>query len=198
MLTTHQKYITEQSNTSIKFGFPYRKLWVVIFGISFSLITTIAFFVLSFSQIFIPEMAIFPLVIPPSFFLIIAPIVLFMLVELLWLLRGQEVVRINKSQIVIEHQIFGLGISRKINADNIDGVFVSRQKNDWLTYSSRGSKFLDFRKGMVAVNSGKTLFGGTRTFRFGSKLDKGEAQQIVTTIHKQFPQYQYRQSPKTG
>ncbi len=198
MLTTHQKYLLEKSNSSIRFGFPYRKLWVMVLGLSWGIIITVGFSILSFLQALMPEVINLPIFVPLPFFIVLIPITLLSLIELLWLMTGLEVVEINNNQIVVKHLIYGIGISKKFNANEIDGVFVSHQNNDWLTYSSKGIKFLDFKKGMIAINSGKTLLGGTGTFRFGSAINTGEAQEIVQTIHQQFPQYQYRKSQKTG
>jgi len=121
-----------------------------------------------------------------------------MVAELLWLTLGVEVVEVDNDHIAIRHQIFGIGISRQFYSDNINGVFVSRHKIDWLTYSDKGFRFIDFKKGLVAINNGKTTLGEPQTFRFGTALNEAEARQIVVMIHERFVRYQYRRPKTTG
>jgi len=119
-------------------------------------------------------------------------------VEILYLGIGLEVIEVDSDHIVIEHRVMWLGISRKFYYYGIDGVFVSRLKIDWLTDTQleRGFRFVDFKKGLVAINYGKNILGRTKTFRFGSILNREEAVQIVTIIHQRFPQYKYHSSIK--
>jgi hypothetical protein len=49
---------------------------------------------------------------------------------------GKEVMEISQEGIVIRHQIFGFGISRRYLIDQLKYVFVTRyrDKNDWQEY----------------------------------------------------------------
>jgi hypothetical protein len=198
MLTTSQHYTIEDSSSTVRFSFPYRKLWVFVFGLSGGVIAAIVISFLTLLDIFTPGNTS-PLINTDILFLAICiSLAIIGLVELLWLLIGREIVVITDSQIVVKHQIYGVGISKIFRTDDIDCVFVSHKKNDWLTYASRELKFFNFKKGMVAINSGKTIFGGVRTFRFGSILNEGEAKQIVAIIFQRFPKYKYCGSSRTG
>ena len=136
---------------------------------------------------------------PPFLFLAILLVVgPLMLVESLWLLCGVEIAEITENQITIKHQILGLGISKNFEAQGIEGVFVSNPRNIQVDDSAREFKFISFKRGIVAINYGKTLFGGPRTYRFGSMLDREDAKRIVERIHERFPQYKYRDRRKAG
>ena len=45
---------------------------------------------------------------------------LWLLIELLWLLKGKEVIEVTNDYISIRHQVLGLGFSKKIHAAKID------------------------------------------------------------------------------
>ncbi len=110
------------------------------------------------------------------------------LIELLWQLCGVEIAEVTDSQITLKHRIFGMGISKNLQVQGIEGVFVSNQKEGyWFADMSREFKFLNFKKGTVAINYGKTFLGGPRTYRFGSILGREGAKQIVEQIHERFP-----------
>ncbi len=186
-------------STSIQFSFPYRKVWINIFVILFNMIVILLIFLPNltnlrinpsiFSEIASSSNTVISIIVVITFlFLVVA----FLLIELLWLLKGEEVIEVAEDHISIRHQILGLGFSKKIQADKIDFVFVSRQKFDFVDdlLSIRQIRFLNFRKGKIAVNSGKIFLGGINTFRFGSVLNDIEAKQIITIIHSKFPQYQ--------
>ena len=193
-----QNYTTEYVGSSLEFSSPYRKSWFMIFGLSVSLVGVCVFLLASILQVFLPEMMNGLFVFPFPFLAVFLPFGVIILIEFLWQLFGVEITEVTESQITLKHYIFGLGISKNLSAQKIDGVFVSNQSNDWLTYMSRDLKFINFKKGAVAINYGKTLFGGTRTYRFGSILEREDAKQIVGLIHERFPQYQYRRKRKAG
>lgn len=128
------------------------------------------------------------------------PLLLFFIfalaIEWLWLLIGVENIDINSEYIVLKHQIFGVGLSKKFLAEKIDGVFVSRRDNSGLFFSVtyRKIRFLDFTEGRIAINYGKTALGYVNTFRFGANLTEEETRRIVGLIHERFPQYIYKRS----
>lgn len=116
-------------------------------------------------------------------------------VELLWELFGVEVIEVDAERIVIQHTIFGLGVSKKLFVKKINGLFLSRQEPDGcsdLYFSSREYRFWSFKRGQIAINCGKTIWGGVQTFRFGGILGEPDARQIVSLVHRRFPQYMYR------
>ena len=183
MITSNQNYTVENSDGSIRFKVLFKKLWVDVITVGieitvFLALVVYASFTISISVYVVP-------------FLIL--IFLLFLIELLWLLYGVEVFEVNNSRIVMNHQIFGVGLAKKFRSNRVKGLFVSRSKiNDQLTWQlSNGFKPADFKKGMVAINYGKTLFGRIKTYRFGANLNDVEAQQIVNLILEKFPQYKY-------
>ena len=111
--------------------------------------------------------------------------------DLLWQIRGQELLEVSSQQISIRHRVLGIEFARKFGANWIDAVFVSRDMPAaYLVYQGFGMGFLDFKGGKVAINTGKNLLGVV-THRFGTSLLTHEANEIVAMIHKRFPQYRY-------
>ncbi len=192
---------------SMQFSFPYRKVWINIFSISLSIIIlpimVLYVFLLDpringliFSEITNLPNAILWIIVGIGFLVFWISFLL----ELLWLLKGEEVIEVAEDYISIKHQILGLSRSKIINADKIDFIFVSNQKIDFVDdvlSSNRRNRFFDFRKGKIAINSGKNFLGSPNTFRFGSVLNDVDAKQIVAVIHRRFPQYKPGKS-KTG
>jgi len=114
--------------------------------------------------------------------------------ETLWRIFGKEVAEIGYDDIVIRHQVFGIGIAKRLKAEDIGGVFASRQQDrpEPNAFGSRDLEFLNFKRGRIAVNCGKNFFGGVATFRFGPALDAGEVGRVLAIIHDRFPSYRYR------
>lgn len=121
-------------------------------------------------------------------------------VEFLWQVTGQEVLEIDYDAILIRHQIFGLGISRRYQAEKIAaiGVNENREKNAWLSlFKTRSYGFLYFEEGKVTLKYGQHwLSGRPKTSRFGTGLTWEEAEEIVSSIHQRFPQYMYEQGKR--
>ncbi len=205
MLITTPHYKVENLGASIRFISPYRKsefrAFVSIISLGSILLLPLLLPIIMPGRIdlaLVLRSPVSPIIILAIIFAVIG--VILQLIELLWLVTGLEVVEISENQIIVRHQVIGLGISRKFRSESITGVFVSRQKNDWLTYfpMERGNRFLDFRKGLIAINYGKTILGKPKTFRFGSSLNHEEAKEIVAIIHQKFLQYKYRNPKNTG
>ncbi|MFZ6028291.1 MAG: hypothetical protein ACOYYS_11305 [Chloroflexota bacterium] len=113
------------------------------------------------------------------------------ILEVVWRLYGKEVIEINKVSITIRHQLFSLELTSEHMADEIKGVFRSKQKDEWwYTGGSNSMSFGNFKRGKIAFNDGIHLTGDVKTFRFGLELDETDVRQIIGIIHKQFPQYQ--------
>jgi hypothetical protein len=191
MHTALQNYLAEDTGSALKFISPYRKPWLTIL----LLLSEIAVCMIGLlwylrdpAHIFadLPSFPPFPFL---AVLLVVGPL---MLVESLWLLCGVEIAEVTDSQIIIKHQILGLGISKSFEAQGIDGVFVSNPRNVQSDDSAREFRFINFRRGIVAINYGKTFLGGPRTYRFGSMLGREDAKRIVELIHERFPQYKYR------
>lgn len=193
MDNTLQTYTIDDTASSLTFKSPFRKSWFTIFVLGWSVFLTFAICLFSFLNVLLPSKVnvsdVF--VLPLSFVAFLFPAGILALFEWLWHIFGFEVATITNDEITIQHQIFGMGISKKLLVQSIDGVFISNQRNDWVTYMSREFKFFNFKKGLVAVNYGKTIWGGTRTYRFGSTLKREDAKQVVKLIHERFPQYKY-------
>ena len=201
MLTTlpaSQHYSFDEVGASLKLIFPYRGrrwdtvgraigalllwLWLIVIAVTFIVPATI-------EAIPIRRFYSLALTMALSF---AATIPLIGTLDLLWLLIGKEAIEISDDSIIVRHQIFGLGVARKFNASKVNGLFVSRVKDGqlarWL-FRNNQPGYLNFKRGKVAFNYGKTIWGGVKTFRFGTILDEEEARQIVSLIHKRFPQY---------
>jgi hypothetical protein len=183
MNTSKQNYTVENSNESIKFKASFKKLWVDIISVGIEILVFLVLVVY----------AIFNMSIPAYFVPFLLLIFVLFLIELLWLLYGVEVFEVSKAHIVMKHHIFGFGLSIKFRSNKVNGVFVSHSKiNDQFTWQlSNGFKPADFKKGMIAINYGKTLFGIIKTYRFGTNLNEVEAQQIASLVLEKFPQYKY-------
>lgn len=200
MLSLSTNYTVEDFGTGLRLELRYRKQWLELARNIFVLVVLLTFLVtFPFGPFMLFEEGGLFDPFPFSIVRIVNTVILLVIalsisVETLWQLIGREIIEITAGQIVIRHQIFGIGFNRKFKADQIDAVFVSRHKDNWATslFTLRESRFLLFRRGRVAVNSGKTLFGEVRTFRFGSILEEAEAKQIVEAIHLRFPQYKYK------
>jgi membrane protein YdbS with pleckstrin-like domain len=110
MITSSQKYTVENSEESLIFSVRFKKLWTDTVLVSIEILVSLAIIIYaifsmatSASDTFIPS-ALVPFLI--LFF------VLF-IIELLWLLYGVELLEVSNAHIVIKHQIFGFGLSKK-------------------------------------------------------------------------------------
>jgi hypothetical protein len=175
-----KNYTAQKSETSLKFYISFRKYWEII---SYLIIGFLVLFGVIISQLLkdSPNLLIIVL-------LWFSPLIIFYLIEILWLLIGREVVEVNRDHIIIRHQILGLGISSRYDAKNIQGVFISQKHGE---PTLRGIKFLNFKIGKIAINYGTSLFGEVNTLRFGSNLEDWEVRDIVAAIHEKFPRYIY-------
>jgi hypothetical protein len=190
-------YTVEELGISLKFIFPYRKEWLTIIGSTVSLLlfgVWLSIVIAVFAQQPVSPLETIGSVelVPCLAGLAFLTIPVMYVIELLWLLIGKEVIEISDDGIIVRHQILGLGIARKFRANKVNSLFVSRVKTDqlarWLFRSNRPGYF-NFKQGKVAFNCGRTIWGGVKTFRFGTILDEEEAGQVVSVIHKRFPQY---------
>jgi len=196
-LPASQHYTVDELGISLKFVFPYRKEWLTIIG---SIVSLLLFGVwLSIVIAVFAQQPVSPLetigsveLVRCLVSLVFLTIPIMYVIELLWLLIGKEVIEISDDSVIVHHQILGLGIARKFHASKVNSLFVSRVKTDqlahWLFRSNRPGYF-NFKRGKVAFNCGRTIWGGVKTFRFGTILDDAEARQVVSVIHKRFPQY---------
>ena len=192
-----QHYTVDELGTSLRFVFPYRKEWLAIIGSIVSLLlfgAWLSVVIAVFAQQLVspPETVGSVQLVPCLVSLVFLAIPSLYMIDLLWLLIGKEVIEISDDSIIIRHQVLGLGIARKFHASKINSLFVSRVRTDWLAHwliRSNHPGYLNFKLGKVAFNCGRTIWGGVKTFRFGTILDEAEAGQVVFEIHKRFPQY---------
>jgi hypothetical protein len=202
-MPTTKQFTIENLSTGIRFSLPYRKRWVEILFMSFGIFVIFsAIFSLILNSLTGKTTGGFEILSSPIACLNITIVVLVgsvFLVEWLWLLIGLEIVEVTDDYIVIHHRILGIGFSKRIYADKIDNVFISRKGSEWFNdLLSSGGKLQNFKIGKIAINNGKTIFGEKRTFRFGSILDESEAEQIVSMIHQRFPKYRRSNSKNAG
>jgi hypothetical protein len=186
MITPSQNYTVENSEESINISVSFKKLWGDIISVGVEIFIFLALVVYAIFNISIPAFFV-------PFLILFFALFLF---ELLWLVYGVEILEVRNAHIVMKHQIFGFGLSKKFQSNKVNGIFVSQSKIDdqFLWQLTKGFMPADFKKGMVAFNYGKTLFGSVKTFRFGTSLNEGEARQIVNLIYEKFPQYNYKKS----
>jgi hypothetical protein len=205
MLSNSPNYTFEDSGKTLRLVMPYKGLWLeIVFQILATLLLG-TLFVGSLAGIVDSSASLIssgPLPIGIWILFSVGWLISFSVsgFDLLWNLRGYEVIEINKNYITIQHQIFGKGYARKLSAPRIDAVFLSQYKVDAisLVLFKRGLRFFDFGHGKIGVNSGKTWFGRIKTFRFGSILDDIEAKEIVAAIHKRFPHYKGQSNQKSA
>ena len=171
------------------FHVSFIKRWVDIVSVAVEILVVLA----------VVLYGIFITPIPASFVPFLVLFFVLFLVELLWILYGVEILEVSNSRIVIKHRIFGFGLSKRFPAKKIGGVFVTRSKiaDQFLWQFGKGFMPADFKKGLITLYYGKSLWGRIKTFRFGTTLNETEAQQIVKLIHEKFPQYIYSSSKKT-
>lgn len=191
-------YTFENIGTAYRFNMPYRKEWwrIVSYGVSAVVVAAI---VLPFSLSALSEAGSGRIELPIWLLLGLALIfgVGLGLLEMLWQLAGQEVVEISDDALVIRHHIFGLGPAKRFAPESVSGLQVSPQK-DWMEpqiFGRRDYRFFNFKRGCVALNSGKSLLGRPVTYRFGTGLDETEAGQVVAQILSRFPQYRAKPAP---
>ncbi len=197
-LPESQHYSVDEIGASLRLVFPYRgKRWHTA-GLIFS--TPLAWVWFAIIAIVIvlgqpgnPDVSLQAFAVRGLVFLLTSTVPLLTTLDLLWHLVGKEIVEINDDGIVIRHHILGMGLAARFKAGDIQGLFVSRPKSNWLKgwLFSRQLWYFNFKRGKIAFNCGRTIWGGVKTFRFGTSLDEVEAAQIVSLIHKRFPQYVY-------
>jgi hypothetical protein len=175
----------------LRFEMPCRKNWpnIILYAIFVVLFAYLVFYFIRDEGSNIMEAFSAPFLILSSLLQLF--IFIDVLIEGAWQLTGREVAEINNDFIALRHQIFGVGFTKKYYADKLDGVFVTYKEIRWHYYltSRKASSFHLFRLGNIALNHGKTLFGGVKSAHFGSILEEGEARQIVGMILQRFPQY---------
>jgi hypothetical protein len=183
-------YSFETIGSTYRFVFPYRKEWFHIISYLVSVVVLLVVILPSSGLVLLSSGQTdlnLGFILFGVFLLVIGGLVL---VELLWQLAGREVAEIGDDAVVLKHQILGLGPSKKFPAEKISGLAVS-QDNRWASYwlSGRDYRFFNFKRGRVALNSGKSLLGQPVTYRFGTILTDDEAAQVVGLIVGRFPQY---------
>ena len=179
MYVDTQHYYVEDMGMILRFEMPCRKNWpnIILYSVIVALFAYLSrFYVLDFirgEDNTIMEAFSSPISILYSIFLLL--VFLDILIEGAWQLSGREVAELNNDFIALRHQIFGVGLTKKYYADKFDGVFVSYKEIRWhyhLTSRKKSSFFL-FKLGNIALNHGKTLFGGVKTARFGIDPGRG-------------------------
>ena len=185
-------YVLENVGNTYRFIMPYRKEWwrIISYAISAAvvLVVVLPLSLTVFTDVGSGKIGLEVLVLF-GFALVFG--VGLALMELLWQLVGREVVEISDDALVIKHQILGLGPSKKFTPESISGLQVARQ-SDWATpqfFGTRDYRLFNFKRGWVALSSGKSLVGRPVTYRFGTNLEEIEAGQVVAQILGRFPQY---------
>jgi hypothetical protein len=203
VFTTPRSYTVEDLGSSLRFVFPYRYIDFITGDIVIGalLIGIFIVFVVVFppyiSQALYVTKNLRFVVMALVFLLFFMLVIISFFIDLAWQLNGTEVVEINGDGISICHQVFVFSSREKYNAEKISCVFISRQGASGIVAVSsfvtpgnpREMTFHNFKRGKIAFNYGKTLFGGVNTFRFGSILDQDETKQVVAIIHQKFPPY---------
>jgi hypothetical protein len=194
MLDTSKSYAVDEAEDVISLIIPFRKQWYQILSLIIGVCASgcvlspviILLYTSGMVNALINETPI-ALILP---FVILCFLLLFSYIEILWQLTGREIITMTDDYIHIRHQIQGFGITIKLSADKISGIYVSRQ-NDLLHsfWTRRSSAFWSYSRGRIAINSGRSFLGGVKTYRFGSMLDEEGTNNIVEIIQKRFPRY---------
>lgn len=202
METPH--FSVENSGTSLRFVMPCKKRWLEIIFTSAGFIALFVILPLFFSVLFkdmgdnaVDNLFYLHLLVSVLFALIS---VIYLLIQWLWFVVDKEIAEIGPDAIIIRHQIWGIGPIKKWDASVINGVFVSRFKSNWLDEYLYFKDFgiRNFKRGQVALNTGRNFFGGVKTARFGQVLSEDEAREIVRLILQRFPHYKYHPRNDSG
>lgn len=183
-----EKYSVLKNTDTLKIVLPYRTEWskviLGLFGIGIGLFI---FAPIVFSPLLIAFKEnrfenLDPLL--SFFFLGILFILSIFLVEILWQSIGKEVIGISNEFVVIRHQIFGIGISKKLYQNKIVGIFIAETREHPPTF--RRSEFLSFYRGYLEIRY-KNIFNGISVYRLGSILEKEDTGEIITILENKFP-----------
>jgi hypothetical protein len=202
----------EDSGSTLRFVIPYRTQWLTTVSLAMGTLFVVFIFVIvagaEITLVWAMGASALVLISPLSCLggLIALGVGANEVVELLWQLMGQEVLEVRDDAITLRHQILGRGITRRYAADQIRRVWV-------LPHTDRGftavytpgvslfsrvwfgaSPFRSFKRGPVAFQRGQPGAETETTVQFGSSLAVDEAQSIVASIHRKFPQYAQRAS----
>ena len=196
-------YTTDDLGNSIQFSCHYHgggtELFVTLSGLIFSIIALWDFLSIHSTDIsFINSLSIWCITTVFAILFIVFGI------KSLWEFFGDEIMIVDQEEIILRHQIFGIGPARQFIGDKIDGLFLSQHQEPGLlrlfsvTQYTHPYGFINFKQGKIAFNCGKHgRLGGPKTFRFGTSLTTDEAKQIISTVHHRFPGYNhYWSQPK--
>jgi hypothetical protein len=116
-------------------------------------------------------------------------------IELLWQFTGKEEIEVSQDRIAIKHRVFGITSSRRFASNQINGVFLTEVRETNITFQmltrSRLYGLHYFKHGKVSFYSGQDwLLRQPNIFCFGTGLTFSEAKEIVSMIHRHYPQYQ--------
>jgi hypothetical protein len=184
-------YHSDDSGSSLKFSCRYQGPQSETFSVVLSFVSIIVFAVVVISIIVsnASELA------PPGVGLIVLglilafPLLLFG-IELLWQIAGTEVLEVSAHGVILRHLVFRHGPYLLLAADQIDQIFVSAHPLPRFSVGRGRYGFMNFKRGALAINCGTyRLFGGPRTFQFGTNLSSTEPEQINLIIRGRFPQY---------
>lgn len=113
--------------------------------------------------------------------------------EVLWRLAGREIVEISAGTIRIRHRNLFIGWSKSFATSQIRCIFVSRLKitaqHPGGLASLKDRRFWSFRRGKLAFKYGSDYFGRGNFYRFAPALDADEAEKVLETICKKYPQF---------
>ena len=97
--------------------------------------------------------------------------------NLLWMLAGKEIVRINSGVLVHGREILGFGFSKKYDLAQISNLRVSPIPASHGDRKSKNSQFGLFG-GVVAFDY------GAKTVRFGGSIEEAEGKMVVDRISR--------------
>jgi hypothetical protein len=110
-------------------------------------------------------------------FVIAAIVCILSLQELLWVLKGQQVIEVTEDAITVAHRIPGFQRTHTYRAGALTGLRVSPVSKKPLT------RYFSTQEGPIVFD-----YDG-KTHCFGSLWTEAEAHQIITIIQQRFPQY---------
>ena len=105
---------------------------------------------------------------------------------ILWMLRGREVVTVDRDALVVRREVFGVGPTQEYEARHISNLRASPLPFGVGAYGSSPLALLRQGLGTIAFDY------GAKTYRFGIAMEEAEARILIRQIEGKMP------LPRTG
>lgn len=103
------------------------------------------------------------------------------LVTFLWMLGGKQIIRVERNQLSIRWDLFGLGFSREYDAAHIARLRIGEARGFNAFDMARAGDFWGISGGLLVFDY------GARTIRFGLGMHEAEASALLPRIVRALP-----------